>query len=169
MTYKESNAAYALRSYVWKLLRVNLGWDQNDYGLVPIITLAQQPEVMQSGKPFLVYGSAFYSPNHLYALRGESISFNIFSTDVDEANTIANLLMDTFERQDESASDVNDWIDLERENGKDRNVSFATINAVLVEKAVPSDDEGGFVSALVMLDTKYTSERTPVTQFIDYP
>jgi hypothetical protein len=169
MSYTESNASYALRSYVWKLLRQNLGWTEFDNGLIPIITTQQQPEAMEAGRPFLVYGSAIHQPGHLYALRTEAISYTIYATDIDEANTVANLLADTFERQDEAAADVNEWIDLERQHGKFRNVSFGTITAVLVEKAVPTDQEGGFYAATVMLQAKYTSNRTPVTQFTTYP
>ena len=160
MTYNDFNAVYALNSYVWKLLEANLGWTRDDYqGRTPIIPTAQQPELMQSGKAFLVYGSAIHQPTHLYALRNEAVSYTIYAPSSTDANKIANLLNAAFERQDEAADDVNHWLGVEN---KSRGVSFGTIRAVMVEKAEPADEEGGYVAALVMLDTKYTSDESNI-------
>ena len=79
----DKNASYALRSYVWKLLEANLGWTEADYkSSVPIIPSAQQPEFMEIGRAFLVYGSAIQPASHLYAHRTESVSFNVYGTEV---------------------------------------------------------------------------------------
>lgn len=170
MYTNDSEATSALMSYIWKLLRVNLGWKQSDYNMVPVVPVAQQPEVMMSGKPFLVYGSATAPPRHLYALRGESVSVIIYSTDVDEVTTVSRLLTDTFERQDEAASDVNSWLDKEQalQLAADptwvrRNISFGTISSALVQNAVPSEQEGGYYSALLILECKYVSGHLAVT------
>ncbi len=154
MVYKDRNAVYALNSYLWKLLEANLGLTTADYqGAKPIIPASQQPELMTFGKPFVVYGSAVHAAQHLYALRSESVAYNIYSTSVTEANKIANLLVDCFERQDEAADDVNVWLGTE---GNDRGISFATVKLSMVERAEPADEEGGFVSSLVLLEVKYT-------------
>ena len=163
MTYKEKSAVYALNSYTWKLLQTNLGWEAYQ-GVPPIIPTSQQPELMESGKPFIVYGSAFQPATDLYALNTESIAYVIYGTKVTEVNTIATLLYETFKRQDDAAADVNAWLGLEgtTRTGGNRGVTFGSIRTTMVEKAEPADEEGGFVSALVMLEARYTSDESNI-------
>lgn len=171
MVYLDKNATYALNSYVWKLLEANLGWEKSSYkGATPIIPTAQQPELMETGNTFLVYGSAVHPAEHLYALRRESVSYVIYGPSSTEVNKVINLLVDTFERQDEAAADVNDWLDAEAEGrGYARNISFGTIREVLTERAEPADEEGGYVAGTIMLELKYTvNNQTVVTSGFTY-
>lgn len=164
MTYKQKSAVYALNSYLWQLLQANLGWTAYQ-DTVPIIPSAMQPELMQSAKAFVVYGSAMQPAEHLYALNTESIAYNIYGTSVTDVNNIASLLYETFKRQDDAAYDVNDWLAKEAATriGGHRGIYFGTVRAVMVEKAEPADEEGGWVSALVMLSVRYTADE-PVIQ-----
>ena len=167
MVYEAKSAVYALNSFTYQLLKANLGWEQYQ-GITPIIPTSQQPELMQSGKPFIVYGSAFQPPSHLYALNTESIAYNVYGTSVTEVNKIAQLLWDVFKQQDDAAAMVNKWLDKEAvsRTGGHRGVYFGTVRATMIDKAEPADEEGGFVSALVMLETRYTAD-TPaiITSF----
>jgi hypothetical protein len=173
--YSEKNegvAVYGLNSYTWKLLRENLGWKSDDYmSGVPIIPSAQQPELMETGKPFIVYGGAVRPPGHLYVHREESVAYNVYGTSSTQVNKVVSLLAETFVRQDESAADVNEWLDKEAVGrGYSRNVSFTTIRAVLSERAEPSDEEGGYVSGYVLLEYKYVAGDTGiVTSGFTYP
>jgi hypothetical protein len=167
MTYKSNSAVYALNSFTWQLLKSNLGW--TEYQGVPlIIPTAQQPELMQSGSAFIVYGSAMQPAMHLYALNTESVAYNIYGKSTTEVNNVADLLFEVFKRQDEAAALVNDWLAKESltRTGGHRGVYFGTVRATMIEKAEPADEEGGFVSALVMLETRYTAD-TPaiITSF----
>lgn len=162
MVYEDTNAVYALNSYVWKLLEANLEWEKYQ-GVPPIIPIAQQPELLQSAKAFLIYGSARHPSDHLYALVTESISYTIYAPTSTEVNTVANLLADTFARQDEAAADVNEWLGVEAiGRSKTRGISFGTVRSVMVEKATPADEEGGYVSGLVMLEAKYVEENDTI-------
>lgn len=151
--WKALNAVYALNSYTWKLLEANLGWTTYQ-GNIPIIPTAQQPELMQSGKAFIVYGAATQPASFLYALDTDSISYVIYAPTSTEANNVAVLLYEAFKRQDESANDVMEWLDTENNN---RGVQFSSVRSVMISKAEPADDEGGYVSALVLLEAKYTT------------
>lgn len=171
-TDRNSNVVYALNSYVRKLLSVNLGIDSDDYGdLDPVIPSSQQPELLATAKPFIVYGSGTHPASHLYQLRKEAISYTVYGTGPTEVNKICNLLVSAFERQDDAVRDVNDWIDLEgqhRASGK-RDVHFAGIRLTMSQKAEPGDEEGGYSSALVMIETQYTIVEEPiVTSFDSY-
>lgn len=176
MTYNDrpTNAVYALNSYVWKLLEANLGWKKSDYHTgTPIIPVAQQPELMDTGKAFLVYGSAMHPAQHLYALRSGAVSYNVHAVTSTEANAVLSLLAETFERQDEAAADVNEWLAVEglpgnRPTGK-RQVSFTTVKATMSEQAEPADEEGGYVSGFIMLEIGYVLlERTAQTSGFVY-
>lgn len=169
MTYdsRNSDAVYALNSYVWKLVQANLEWSASDYsGGNPIVPAAQVPELMTTGKAFIVYGSSLPPIRHLYALKTESIAFNIYSPSATEANNVSNLLIQAFEGQDESAQRVNRWLDTEPlpvvEGGDDwaerRPVTFGSIRPTFIEKAEPADEEGGYVASLVLLEVVYTQE-----------
>lgn len=171
MTYKEKDAVYALNSYLWKLLKENLGWTRwND--VPPIVPDQQTPEVMQSGKAFLVYGSAKHPPTHLYQHKSEAASYMVYALSATEVNRIVDLLTDVFERQDEAAADVNDWLALEAQNraGGHRGVYFTTIRATMAEKAErPADEEGGYYGGLVMLEMRFTTDASSaVTNFDTY-
>jgi hypothetical protein len=108
--------------------------------------------MLQSGEAFIVYGSAIHPATDLYDLNMEAVSYLIYAPTSTEANNIVNLLVETFKRQDVAASDVNDWLAVENKN---RGVAFGSIRSVMAEKAEPADEEGGMVSALVMLEAKY--------------
>lgn len=159
MEYKEKNATYALNSYVWKLVEANLGWKKYQ-GLVPIIPVAQQPELMQSAKAFMVYGSALHPSSHLYQHKKEAVSYMIYAPTSTEVNKIIELLFDTFERQDEAALDVNDWLVTEAEGrGSHRGVYFTTVKATMAEKAEDApDEEGGYAAGMVLVEMNYTED-----------
>jgi hypothetical protein len=157
----DTNAVYALNSYVWKLLEANLGWTKDPFGgQTPIIPASMQPEFLQKGKPFIVYGAAIQGPGHLYALRKESVAYQIYGTTNGAVNDAATLLAAAFERQDEAAADVNRHLALEAplrqpsltSAGGKRKVQFTTVKLTMVERAEPAETEGGYMSALVLLE-----------------
>lgn len=153
MTYVNPNVSKALNSYTWQLLKTNLGYTDEDYrGVSPIIPTQQQPEIMEIGKPFIVFGTSRHQSDHLYALRAGAVAYNIYATKVVDVNRIANLIAETFERQDDAAADVNYW--LHQTDFSD--ISFGSIRTKMVQEAEPTDEEGGMYSALVILEIKYT-------------
>jgi hypothetical protein len=168
----EGMAVYGINSYVWKLLEKNLGWKKENYtNGTPIIPSAQQPELMAGKAPFLVYGSAVRTPGHLYVHREESLAYNVYATTSTEVNKIISLLSETFDRQDEAAADVNEWLDVEaRGRGYRRNLSFTTIKTTLSERAEPADEEAGRVSGFILLEYKFIAGDTGiVTDGFTYP
>ncbi len=157
MTYEsnKSNASYALNSYVSKLLEVNMGFDTASYnGGRFIVPLAQQPELLQTGQPFLTYGSSVHAPGHNYALRKEAIAYSIWATSSTKVNAIVQLLVDCFERQDEAAADVNEWLGMSTIPFE--GITFGSVKLEMTENANPPDQEGGFVQGFVLLTMTYT-------------
>lgn len=165
MTYEHKSAVYALNSYVWKLLEANLEWNKENYGgRTPVIPTSQQPELLATGRPFVVYGSAVHPASHLYSFKTEAVSYNVYGTSITEVNKIVSLLAETFERQDIAASDVNEWMNTEAAGRSiDRGISFASIRTSMAERAEPADEEGGNYSALILLEVKYTVNNDTLT------
>lgn len=169
--FNATSAVYALNSYTWKLLEANLGWKKHD-GMVPIIPLAQQPELMEAGTSFIVYGASRPSAQHLYALERQTVVYNIFSESSTTADKVAELLYQAFMRQDDAAADVNDHLANEVEKGKrakHRGVHFATIRSYAVQDQEPSEYEGGYSKISVVVEMVFTRDDTGIkTTDFDY-
>lgn len=185
MTYERANAVYALNSYIFKALQVNLNWTSitytNQFGETvkgrPIIPSQQQPEIIDTGKPFLVYGSTIQPASGTPGLVNEYVVYTVWSTSATDANDIANFLHDLFEDRDNAPDAVNSWLDAEggydfntgTNSRRDRYVSFTAIRSGLIEKAEPADQEDGWVAASVTIDIQYQKKgHAPVTRFV-YP
>jgi len=161
---ENSDPVYALNQYVWRVLEANLGWDADNYEApLPIVPSSQQPELLASGHPFIVYGANYPPVAHLYVLRNCTVAYNIYSTSSTEVNNVVELFLDAFEGQDESAARVNNFLDAE---GRNRGITFGTIRPTFAEKAEPAESEGGYAAGMVMLDLKYTQSRK--TALLDF-
>lgn len=173
---KDNNVVNALNSYVWKLLQVNLGWTKTDFqGSNPIIPAAQMPEFNDNGHDYIVYSSTANPSGPLWAIKSETVAYTIYSNSTTSADAVVNMLHSALERMDESAADINNWIDQERaHNGETsqnltRAVSFMSVWATVAEKAGnPSDEQGGQVASTILLNVLYTEHNNVVTRF-QYP
>ena len=185
MTYERANAVYALNTYIFKALQVNLNWTTisytNQFGQTktakPIIPSQQQPELLATGKSFLVYGSTIQPTTGTPGLVNEYIVYTVWSPSATEANDVADFLHDLFADRDKAPDAVNSWLDAEGgydfntglNSRRDRYVSFTAIRPGLVEKAEPAEQEDGWVAAGVTIDVQYQKKNhAPVTRFT-YP
>lgn len=164
------SSAYALNSYTWKLLEVNLKWKKSDYsGAVPIIPLSQQPEFMSTKKPFIVYSMSTQPSSYLYVHRVDTVGYTVFGTTVGQVNDALDLLLTAFERQDEAAADVNEWLAVERAaTGRDRKIMFTSIRNQFIQKAVPAESEGGLIGGTILMECKYISRKSAQTSDFTY-
>lgn len=181
VTYLNKSIVYGINSYLKKLLEVNLDWEDetftNSLGETfkssRIIPASQQPELINSGKPFIVYGSTIRSSGHLYALKIETIAYTVYSTSVTEVDKIIGLIDEALTRQDDSAVDLNNWFDLEGETnnrpGGSRDLSVLSTKVVMAQKAEASESEGGYSSGTVMLECRYVVGDSGIeTSFVTY-
>jgi hypothetical protein len=165
-----SNAVYALNAYLWKLLESNLGWDKEDYdGATPIIPTADQPEFQKTGRPYIVYGYSQDKSGHLYALEYGTVAYYVFSETYTEANRVTDVIFKVLQRGDDAATDVNDWIDIERDNDKIRGVSFGTVCAVSSVEADPSRSEDGYTYAGVIVKVSFVDHEEFQTSGFEFP
>jgi len=153
------DAMLELRKYIWKRLKDTDIFNEDDYYsenigdiTVPIIPVQQVAELNQflSGKKHIVYDKIGMSYENLWAICCEQILFTIYSTDVSEINEIRNFMTDEFRRVDESARDVNNWVDLSDK------FQFYSIFIADISPTEPSEEMEGFLSADIVLEIKYS-------------
>ena len=153
------DAMLELRKYIWKRLKDTDIFNEDDYYsenigdiTVPIIPVQQVAELNQflSGKKHIVYDKIGMSYEDLWAICCEQILFTIYSTDVSEINEIRNFMTDEFRRVDESARDVNNWVDLSDK------FQFYSIFIADISPTEPSEEMEGVLSADIVLEIKYS-------------
>lgn len=141
--------AYLLRSYAWEVLKANdpHTWDDANYGgLIPIVPVAEEPELSQYDGPHIVYGYALDATGRLPQQNSGSMTFAIYDQDFRRLTTTLNILQAAFERCDESARDVNEYTSL---IGPFIGIRFGEVDIGFIEGGTPETTEGGRQSALI--------------------
>lgn len=151
-------APYLLRSYVWKLLQENTNMKASDYdGMVPIVPLAEEPEIQAFDQPYIVYGFSETPTADVHARRRGNMAFVVYSTNFRELSKITNILTTALNRADESAKDVNEYTStIDAFVG----LRFGFIQVSYVEGGSPEETEGGRQSAVVNVSYEF---------YVDYP
>lgn len=155
---------YFLRGYAWGVLKANTDMDEGDYGgLVPIVPLAEEPEISQYDAPHIVYGYALNSTGDLYARKFGSMTFAIYDTNFRTLTKILSVLTAAFERQDETARDINEWSSTIPEFA---GLTFGAVSIGFVEGGTPEETEGGRQSALINIRFEYHVDYNVITSLV---
>ena len=153
------DAMLELRKYLWTQLYTREIFDENDYwsdslneNIIPIIPVQQAAEMNQflSGKKHIVYDKIGMSYEDNWLICCEQIMFTIYSTSVSDINEIRNYMTDEFRRIDQSAQDINKWVDLSNK------FKFHAVYLADISPTAPSEELQGFFSAEVILEIKYS-------------
>lgn len=155
MTDTVVTPAYLIRSYAWQLLKNNMPdvWDEAKYGgIIPIVPLAEEPELDEYDGPHIVYGYAIDPTGDLHARKGGSVTFAIYDQNFRRLTKTLNILQAAFERQDEAARDVNEYTSTIPAFIGTR---FGYIRLGFVEGGSPEEVEGGRQSALVNVNFEF--------------
>ena len=152
-------APYVLNNYVWQVLKNNTAMVESDYGnRIPIVPSGQEPDLTAYNKPFLVYGYSEDSTPDLYANRGGSLSYAVWSTNVGEVNTILNTIRTAMERQDETAREVNNYTSQPNVYNVYGRLSFRNIRVGYFEGPSPEETEGGRKAGVITLRYEYAAD-----------
>ena len=152
------SAVHGLNKYLWAKLKEELQWSESNYGgLVPITTPQQQPEFNSYNAPYIVYGYNPQATGPDWYLDGEIIAYTIFSASSADIRRAVNVMKAAFNRFDESAVDVNNYI---RANGTADNKLFdyKAIRLVSAGGPEPSLTEGGRQDGSVVISVMYTHD-----------
>lgn len=150
---------YALRSYVWGVLKANYPdvWTEANYdGMIPIVPLGEEPELSEFSGPHIVYGYALDGTADLWARGTGSMTFVIYDQNFRRLTKTMTILQTALGRSDETARDINRYTStIDYFHG----VSFGFVNLGFTEGGSPEETEGGRQSALLNIRFDY---------FVDY-
>lgn len=164
----EVHPAHILVDYAWAVLKRNYPavWDESKYGgLIPIVPLSEEPELDGYDGPHLVYGYADAAAGSLYARHTGSITFVVYDDNFRRLGRTLTILKTAFERQDETAKDVNKFsTTFLMSNGQPYlGIRFGTIELSFVEGGTPETTEAGRQSALISISYEYYVDYDVVT------
>lgn len=166
----EVNAAYLLVDYAWGVLKANYPtvWDESKYGgLIPIVPLSEEPELDEYDGPHIVYGYAEDPTGSLHARSGGSITFAVYDQNFRRLGKTMNILKAAFERQDETARDVNNFTSVYNPGGAATppylGIRFGYISVAFVEGGTPEETEGGRQSAIISITYEYYVDYDVIT------
>ena len=161
---------YLLRAYAWAVLKANMPevWNEelykgegDEFGLVPIVPLAEEPELDEFDGPHIVYGYSLSATGDLHARKSGSMTFAIYDQNFRRLTETLNILEAAFERQDESARDVNKYTTAQ--GAKFLGIRFGYISVGFTEGGTPEDTEGGEQSALLNIRFEYYVDYDVIT------
>jgi hypothetical protein len=154
------SAANLLNLYAWEVLKANTGMLVSQYdGKIPIVASGQEPDFNAFDRPYLVYGSA-EDPSSDGLTRGGTLVYAIYSKSVGDINEIQNILISAFERQDESARDVNDFTS---RTPAYIGIRFTSTTVAFAEGAASADQEGGRQAGTLTIRYSYVSNYNVTT------
>lgn len=161
---------YALRLYVWEVLKRNDNtvWDLSKYGgMIPIVPLGEKPELDQYTGPTIVYGYALSQMNDLPAIKTGSMTFALYDQNFRRLTKTMNILQTALERKDETARDVNKFTS-QYSPRNDGNIpfaglSFGYISMGYTEGGLPEETEGGRQSAALNIQFQYFVDYSVIT------
>jgi hypothetical protein len=105
------SGVHGIRSYLWSKLQSELEWKASDYGgSTPVVPASQQPQLNDYNRPYVVYNYAHQTSTTQFWMEEEQISFVIYSANEKDIRQFINLVRELFKRRDESARDINAFV-----------------------------------------------------------
>ena len=159
-TSTEVSPIYALRFFAWEVLKRNVPdvWDADKYGgLVPIVPLAEEPDLAEFSGPKIVYEYTLLDAGTEALFRGRgTLSMAVLDTNFRRLTRTLNILEAAFNRYDESARDINMYLDETPLSGM---VGFGYTQVSFVDGGTPERNEGGNQIGVINIRFDY---------FVDY-
>ena len=163
MTDTRVAPVYVLIDYAYEALaKDNPDWNRSNYeNLIPIVPLNEEPELTEFSGPRAIYEYTM-SQRGTTPYRGQgSVSFAVHDSNFRRLTRSLNVLDNYLGRMDESARDVNAFVDwLKTERNVDFDVSFGNIRLSFIESGTPETEEGGPMIGLINVTFDY---------FVEYP
>lgn len=163
MVKPEVNPAFLIRSYVWQLLKRNDHdtWDESKYGgLIPIVPLAEEPDLGEYSGPRIVYGYSGDNSTAQYARKYGSMAFAVYDDNFRRLTKTLTILDAALGRFDDAAKDVNKYTSTKPAF---LGVRFGYIRASMLEGGQPETQEGGRQSAVYIVSYEYYADYDVIT------
>jgi hypothetical protein len=165
-TSPELSPIYGLRFYMWQVLKANMPtiWDEDKYGgLVPVVPLAEEPDLAEFSGPKIVYEYTILpTPNTPYRGFG-SMSFAVSDTNFRRLTHTLNVIEKAFNRFDESARDINGYLATTPLVGQ---LAFGYTEVSFVDGGTPASNEGGNQIGVINIRFDFFVDYAVVTDLV---
>ena len=156
MISRDINAAHPLIDYVWKILKDNEpgDWSETNYGgIIPIVPVADSPELEEYDWPHIVYG---YAEGFVRETVSGYMTLTIHDASNRRISRTSNLLKDVFSKRHAARSINNFTSNFGGPTKPYVGLRFLDVG-VSIEGVSPEDSEGGKQEATVILSYTYTA------------
>lgn len=164
MTDTRVAPVYVLIDYAYEALAAdNPDWNKSNYdGLIPIVPLNEEPELTEfDDKPRAIYEYTMSQRGTTYFRGQGAVSLAVRDTNYRRLTRSLNVLDNALGRMDESARDVNAFVDYVKTNrAVNFDVSFGNIRLTFIESGTPETEEGGPQVGVINVAFDY---------FVEYP
>ena len=151
--------AHALNAFTQaKLVEAGFLTLSNYNGMTPIIPAQQQPEFtnLAAGIPFIVYNYSQEGTYQDWWLEHEQVAYVVYTDDANKIRDIIHFLNHLYRRFDWSAQEINTYLAASG-TATQKAFDFKYVRVVNTTSLEPATEEGGRHSAMIVLNTCFTS------------
>jgi len=162
MTNPSVAPVFVLIDYAYEVLaNADPSWNKSNFdGLIPIVPLNEEPELTEFDGPRAIYEYTMSQRGTAYYRGQGSVIFAVRDHNFHRMARALNILDNALGREDESARDVNDFVEFLKENRSiDFDVSFGHIRLNFVESGTGEIEEAGPLTGVISVSFDY---------FVDY-
>lgn len=150
------SAVHVINKFLWSELQTGLGWNTTTYnGLIPITGPGQEPEFNQIDAPYIVYNYTIQGLQDTM-LKQEQIVYSIYSADESDIRSFINMITDLLDREDDSASDINLYVDSLGSSSPYHNFDIKWTRVTTSSGSSAPYQEGGRMDGVVVVRVCYT-------------
>ena len=159
MTIYNSLASADIRKYIWNAIQQAEILDESDYyvdnmpmALTPIIPTQQVPEFnnLLPGKTYMIYDFEVKTVPVQWWMTEEAFTLTVISQNYEVINQITNLLQDLLRRYDDSARDLNKFLN----NETDFIYHHILVDSIMSPE--PFSSEGDYQMASIVFTYNYS-------------
>ena len=156
---------FVLRQYIYAVLKANDPvWDESNYGgKIPVVPLGEEADLEQYSGPTVIYEWTDLRVGGTMYMRGRAtMTLGIRDRNFRRLSRSLNVLREALGRFDESARDVNEYLDKKGEPWNEFGFGFIALG--FLDGGSPAVTEDGEVAGLISFDFDYFVDYDVVTR-----
>jgi len=178
MPINNVHPVHAINRYLWERIASEGILDRNNYkgpgmttGMIPVVPVEETADLItiiesQAGitsHPYIVYTWNRINTGQMWYLKSHQIAYSVRSTDQVKMGQLVNLFEREFERYDESARNVNRYLQTAQTTPPVpallKKYSFKYINLTQISGPMPAEAENEENEALITITAAFTEPR----------
>lgn len=172
MAIDRVHPVHAINRYLWSRIEAEDILKKDDYkeagktvGMIPIVPVKESPELIRiidsqpgiTSRPYIVYAFSRINTGQMWFVKSHQIAYSVRSADDNKMGQLVNLFEREFEKYDESARNVNAFMQSAPVSLKKYN--FKHISLSQISGPMPAESENGEDEALITITAAFTEPR----------